>query len=167
MAHYSTEREALIQRSVTEMWTLQELGDALGITREGARLLLKARGLDKLRIRWRRKAAAEKPVRWCSECQMVITAPLRRTYCSKACYTVRVRRTAKVVNRERYRSDPALRAYRKNYQKAHPEVDKMAGIRFRQTLRYQSDAYRLRRNADARKRYAAKKSALTAEEPRD
>lgn len=42
-----TEREALIRQAVNEAWTLQELGDKLGVSRERARQLLAERELDK------------------------------------------------------------------------------------------------------------------------
>ena len=134
------EREALIERSVMELWTQQRLGDALGVTRERARQLLKARGLDKIRVKFSgphgHGEVKERPIRRCrlEECGQIILAKGRWRFCSAGCRKVWCRRYRAERNKIRYHADPAVREYQAQWQRDNP--DKVAAMqrRYRETV---------------------------------
>ncbi len=136
-AHTDPTREALILQSVTEAWTLRELSSKLGVSREWARQLLKARGLDNVRVKWggrnSHKDPREKPIKWCLECNTVILEKGKQKY-HAACYAVKLRRSNATQRRDRYRTDQDHRERVAKYKHDHPRVSQAATRRYRQTV---------------------------------
>ena len=125
----TAEREALIEQSVLQAWTLQELGDKLGVTRERARQLLKKRGLDKLRVNRNLREPKEKPVKFCARCGGVYSGRGYR-YCSVACRADREREYHRDANRLKYQTDPAVRERQARYRSEHTEQMRAASKMF-------------------------------------